>query len=89
MLAPTAAFLREGRFAFQKTLAETAEEKANPWLLLERDADDGAIPVIADASALEYVLHRSAGRDASRSATRVCACASWARCGRGCSRASW
>ena len=61
VIAPTAAFLGERRFEFQKSLAETAEEKANPWLLLERDADAGAIPVIADASALEYVLHRSLG----------------------------
>ena len=37
------------------------EQKANPWLLLERDAQDGAIPVIADAGALAYVLHRGLG----------------------------
>jgi hypothetical protein len=61
VIAPTAAFLGERRFEFQKSVAETAAEKANPWLLLERDADAGAIPVIADASALEYVLHRSVG----------------------------
>jgi putative ABC transport system permease protein len=61
VIAPTAAFLGERRFEFQKSLAETADEKANPWLLLERDADAGAIPVIADTSALEYVLHRSLG----------------------------
>ncbi len=61
VIAPTAAFLGERRFEFQKSLAETAEEKANPWRLLERDAEAGAIPVIADASALEYVLHRSVG----------------------------
>jgi ABC-type antimicrobial peptide transport system permease subunit len=62
VIAPTAEFLGERRFEFQGSLAETAEEKANPWLLLKRDADaDGAIPVIADASALEYVLHRSLG----------------------------
>jgi ABC-type lipoprotein release transport system permease subunit len=61
VIAPTAAFLGERRFEFQKSLAETGEEKANPWRLLERDADLGAIPVIADASALEYVLHRSVG----------------------------
>ena len=61
VIAPSSAFLAEGRFAFQKSLAETAEEKANPWLLLERDAHDGAIPVIADAGALAYVLHRGLG----------------------------
>jgi hypothetical protein len=61
VIAPTAGFLGERRFEFQKSLAETADEKADPWRLLERDADAGAIPVIADASALEYVLHRSLG----------------------------
>ena len=61
MIAPTAEFLSEGRFAFQNSLATTNEEKANPWLLLARDAQDGAIPVIADAGALEYVLHRRLG----------------------------
>jgi hypothetical protein len=61
VIAPGTGFLAEGRFAFQSSLAETAEEKANPWLLLERDAHDGAIPVIADAGALAYVLHRRLG----------------------------
>jgi ABC-type antimicrobial peptide transport system permease subunit len=61
LVAPTAEFLREDRFAFQKSLAASAEERANPWLLLERDAEDGAIPVIADAGALQYVLHRGIG----------------------------
>ena len=61
LIAATTEFLSEGRFAFQKSLAATAEEKANPWLLLERDAEDGAIPVIADAGALAYVLHRRLG----------------------------
>jgi ABC-type lipoprotein release transport system permease subunit len=61
LVAPTAEFLREGRFAFQKSLAASAEERDNPWLLLERDAEDGAIPVIADSGALQYVLHRALG----------------------------
>lgn len=61
LIAPGAEFLREGRFAFQASLAATAEERANPWLLLERDAEASAIPVIADAGALAYVLHRRLG----------------------------
>lgn len=77
VVAPTAAFLRERRFAFQASLAATAEEKANPWLLLERDAVDRAIPVIADAGALAYVLHRRLGEsfaiggDAGQGGVRV------------------
>jgi putative ABC transport system permease protein len=63
VLAPTGPFLDEGRFSFQSSLAESAEDKANPWRLLDRDAadGDGAIPVIADAGSLQYVLHKAVG----------------------------
>jgi putative ABC transport system permease protein len=61
VLAPTDDLLRGGRFTFQSSLAQTAEEKNNPWLLLNKDAADGAIPVIADANSLTYVLHLKVG----------------------------
>jgi hypothetical protein len=61
ILAPSAAFREEGRFAFQSSLAATPEDGRNPWRLLDRDAPDGAIPVIADAGSLEYVLHKAVG----------------------------
>ena len=61
VLAPSATFLDEGRFSFQSSLAESAEDKANPWRLLGRDGADGAIPVIADAGSLQYVLHKAVG----------------------------
>ena len=61
VVAPPAAFLREGRFSFQASLAETPAERNNPWLLLEREAEDGALPAIADASSLAYVLHKKLG----------------------------
>jgi ABC-type antimicrobial peptide transport system permease subunit len=63
VLAPDRAFLDEGRFSFQSSLAESAEDKANPWRLLGRDGVDGngAIPVIADAGSLQYVLHKAVG----------------------------
>ena len=61
VLAPASDFLREDRFAFQSTLARTPEEQANPWRLLEGELREGAIPVIADASSLSYVLHRKLG----------------------------
>jgi putative ABC transport system permease protein len=54
-------FVRENRFAFQSSLAASSEEKANPWLLLEREAGDGVIPAIADANSLRYVLHKTLG----------------------------
>jgi ABC-type antimicrobial peptide transport system permease subunit len=59
--APRDEFLEEGRFAFQSSLATTDKERANPWLLLNHIEHDGAIPVIADANSMAYVLHRSVG----------------------------
>jgi ABC-type lipoprotein release transport system permease subunit len=61
VLGAEATFLREGRFSFQSSVASSAEEKANPWLLLEKDAEGGAIPVVADATTLQYALHKRVG----------------------------
>lgn len=63
ILAPTSAFISEGRFSFGASLAETPEEIENPWLLLEKEFPDGAIPAIADATSLAYALHLSVGDD--------------------------
>jgi ABC-type lipoprotein release transport system permease subunit len=63
IVAPREAFLEAGRFAFQDSLASTDAERANPWLLLRRQEQDGAIPVIADANSMTYVLHRRLGDD--------------------------
>ena len=61
ILGATPDFVRQGRFGFQDSLAQAPEEKENPWLLLEREAGDGTIPVIADAKSMAYVLHRKLG----------------------------
>ena len=63
VLAPTPAFVAQGRFGFGASAAETAEEEANPWLLLDRTFDDGAIPAIADSTTLSYALHIGIGDD--------------------------
>jgi ABC-type lipoprotein release transport system permease subunit len=63
ILAPTDAFRREGRFGFGDSLASEGEAGANPWLLLEREFDDGAVPFIADANSAAYVLHVGLGED--------------------------
>ena len=63
ILAPTDAFVKAGRFSFSASVAETAEEQANPWRLLDRQFDDGAIPAIADATSLRYALHLAVGDD--------------------------
>jgi ABC-type lipoprotein release transport system permease subunit len=59
ILAPPAAFLRGAHFAFQDSDPHTA----NPWLLLESQLPGGAIPAIADANSMTYVLHLKLGED--------------------------
>ncbi len=59
IVAPPDAFVNENRFAFQTSIEKTD----NPWLLLNREFPDGAIPVIGDANSLNYVLHRKVGED--------------------------
>jgi putative ABC transport system permease protein len=63
IMAATQDFIRSGRFAFHSSLAETPEERANPWLLLNRPLEDGVVPVIADANSMTYVLHMKLGDD--------------------------
>ena len=61
MLGASDAFIEQGRFAFQDSLAVTDEDRANPWRLLQLREGDGAVPVIVDANSLTYVLHRRLG----------------------------
>ncbi|HKG47445.1 MAG TPA: FtsX-like permease family protein [Pyrinomonadaceae bacterium] len=61
IVAPPESFIRDNRFTFQNSLAGTNEEKNNPWLLLDRQLDDGAVPVIGDTNSLTYVLHLKVG----------------------------
>ncbi len=63
ILSASPEFIRGGRFAFQSSLAETSEERTNPWLLLNRRFSDDAIPVITDANSMTYVLHMKLGED--------------------------
>jgi len=63
IIAPPDEFILSKRFAFQNSLSETQEEKENPWLLLNREFEDGAIPVIGDANSLTYVMHLELGNE--------------------------
>ncbi len=56
IVAPPRELIDQARFGFAASLAETARQKANPWLLLDAPPRDGAIPAIADASSLRYAL---------------------------------
>jgi hypothetical protein len=59
--APPALFQRGG-FAFQGTLAETPEEEANPWLLLQKKFPGGAVPVFGDLNSVMWILHLGLGQ---------------------------
>ena len=50
-------------FAFAASAAETDEEKANPWRLLEKEAEptDTAVPVVLDKNTAMYSLHKYKG----------------------------
>jgi putative ABC transport system permease protein len=61
IIAAEAGFIESGRFSFAQSMAESDAERANPWLLLRRQFDDGAIPVVADATSMQYVLHVGVG----------------------------
>ena len=66
IMAPPAPFLRSAHFAFQDSVPHTA----NPWLLLESQPSGGAIPAIADANSMTYVLHLKLGEDFVLNGTR-------------------
>src|SRR6185369_11912289 len=57
IVAPPDSFIRDNRFAFQNSI----DQPNNPWLLLDRQLEDGAVPVIGDANSLTYVLHLKVG----------------------------
>jgi len=50
-------FLDLNRFSFTEAISKTE----NPWLLLDADPQDGAVPAIADANSITYVLHHKVG----------------------------
>jgi putative ABC transport system permease protein len=52
--------IQEGRFRFDSGLWQTPEEKANPWLMLER-AEEDAVPAFADANTARWILHVGLG----------------------------
>jgi hypothetical protein len=63
VVAATDAFRKEGRLRFASSIATTQEERANPWLLLDRSFPDGAVPVIGDTTSLAYAFHKGLGED--------------------------
>ena len=63
IIAPGPGFVGDARFTFAGSMAATPEEHANPWTLLGRRFDDGAVAAVADQTTLMYVLHLGLGDD--------------------------
>ena len=63
IISPRDDFIQSNRFSFATSIDGTSAEKDNPWLLLNRQFPDGAVPVIADANSMTYVLHLKPGED--------------------------
>ena len=55
VLGASEAFLKQGRFAFE------APAVTNPWLLLNEDLTNNAIPAAVDFNSMMYVLHKNLG----------------------------
>ncbi len=64
LLGVPEAFIGRGGFAFAGMLADASPaERANPWVLLDRAFDDGAVPAIGDANTLMWLLKLAVGDD--------------------------
>jgi ABC-type lipoprotein release transport system permease subunit len=63
LVAPERSLLESPRFRFARSLAASDAERANPWRLLDRRFEDGAVPAIADQTSLQYVFHLGVGDD--------------------------
>jgi hypothetical protein len=58
VLGASTAFLRNGGFLFDDTLAKTPEEKDNPWLILLRDE---GLPAFGEKNTVQWMLKRGLG----------------------------
>jgi ABC-type antimicrobial peptide transport system permease subunit len=62
LLGVPPSLIRRGGFRFADSGAQTAEDKANPWRLLDQPVAEGdPIPVFADANTAEWILHSKLG----------------------------
>jgi putative ABC transport system permease protein len=63
IVGATEAMIQRGGFRFGPTLAESRQERENPWTLLHRAFADGAVPVFGDESAVIWQLHLGLAKD--------------------------
>jgi hypothetical protein len=53
--------IRRGGFKFYETEASTPEERANPWLLLDKPTPTGAVPVFCENNTAVWMLKTGVG----------------------------
>jgi ABC-type lipoprotein release transport system permease subunit len=58
-----ASLINRGGFRFAETVATDAGDRDNPWRLLDRTGEDGAIPVIGEANTVQWMLHSGLGKE--------------------------
>jgi ABC-type antimicrobial peptide transport system permease subunit len=63
IIGATEGFVRRGGFTFADSVADTDAEHDNPWLLLQTELADGAVPVIGDLDTVMWQLHLGLGQD--------------------------
>lgn len=63
ILGARPSFIARPGFTFSATLADSDEERRNPWQLLHRVFPDGAVPAIGDESSVRWLLHLGLGDD--------------------------
>src|SRR5438132_975258 len=61
MMGVPPALIHRGGFQFASSEAQTEEQRRNPWLLLDQPFQHNVVPVIADATTAEWVLHKKLG----------------------------
>jgi ABC-type lipoprotein release transport system permease subunit len=53
--------IQRGGFQFAESEADSDAEKANPWLLLDRPAKGGIVPVFGEANTVQWILKSKLG----------------------------
>ena len=56
-------FRERGGFAWDRTLASSDDERANPWKLLENIFPTGAVPAVGDANTVKWILRSGLGEE--------------------------
>jgi ABC-type antimicrobial peptide transport system permease subunit len=62
VLGAPSTMIGRGGFRVQRSLAETAEERENPWRVLDKNLGENVIPAIGDANSVRWILKLGLGQ---------------------------